>query len=221
LIHLDNVCLRELIEPAGLIESIRNGCNGNLDSSPRLHQTIPGAHSSTLLIMPAWQRGGDIGIKMVTVDAWRSRQGGEAVNRRLCLAGWRFRRYVRVARCPCAYGGGFGACVSSAGAEGCFDATDDRHRKPRSVPGADASVGSELQPYSGVGTRLRKGAALAAVASLERHARLQTTWQLLSRVSTRCAARPRTLLPWCMAGSCSRNARGPYRQFHTGDARGG
>jgi hypothetical protein len=62
LIHLDNVRLRELIEPAGLIESIRNGFNGNLDSSPRLHQTIPDAHPSTLLIMPAWQRGGDIGI---------------------------------------------------------------------------------------------------------------------------------------------------------------
>ena len=80
LIHLDNVRLRELIEPAGLVESIRNGFNGSLESPPRLHQTIPGAHPSTLLIMPAWQRGGDIGIKMVTVDAWRSRQGGEAVN---------------------------------------------------------------------------------------------------------------------------------------------
>jgi hypothetical protein len=41
LIHLDNVRLRELIEPPGLIESIRNGFNGNLESSPRLHQTIP------------------------------------------------------------------------------------------------------------------------------------------------------------------------------------
>jgi ornithine cyclodeaminase/alanine dehydrogenase-like protein (mu-crystallin family) len=44
LIHLDNVRLQELIEPAGLVQSIRNGFNGNLDSSPRLHQTIPGAH---------------------------------------------------------------------------------------------------------------------------------------------------------------------------------
>lgn len=80
MIHLDNVRLRELIEPAGLIESIRNGFNGSVESSPRLHQTIPGAHPSTLLIMPAWQRGRDIGIKIVTVDARRSRQGGEAVN---------------------------------------------------------------------------------------------------------------------------------------------
>ena len=80
LIHLDNSRLRELVEPAGLVESIRIGFNGSLESSPRLHQTIPGAHPSTLLIMPAWQRGGDIGIKMVTVDACRSRQGGEAVN---------------------------------------------------------------------------------------------------------------------------------------------
>lgn len=80
MIQLDNVRLQELIEPAGLVESIRNGFNGSLESSPRLHQTIPGAHPLTLLIMPAWQRGGDIGIKMVTVDAWRSRQGGEAVN---------------------------------------------------------------------------------------------------------------------------------------------
>jgi ornithine cyclodeaminase/alanine dehydrogenase-like protein (mu-crystallin family) len=80
LIHLDNVRLRELIEPAGLVESIRDGFNGSLESLPRLHQTIPGAHPSTLLLMPAWQRGGDIGIKMVTVDARRSRQGGEAVN---------------------------------------------------------------------------------------------------------------------------------------------
>jgi ornithine cyclodeaminase len=80
LIHLDDVRLRELIEPAGLVESIRHGFSGGLQSSPRLHQTIPGANPSTLLIMPAWQRGGDIGIKMVTVDAHRSRQGGEAVN---------------------------------------------------------------------------------------------------------------------------------------------
>jgi len=80
LIYLDNVRLRELIEPAGLVESIRNGFNGSLESPPRLHQKIPGAHPSTLLIMPAWQRGGDIGIKMVTVNAWRSQQGGEAVN---------------------------------------------------------------------------------------------------------------------------------------------
>ena len=69
-----------LIEPAGLVESIRDGFNGSLESLPRVHQTIPGAHPSTLLLMPAWQRGGDIGIKMVTVDARRSRQGGEAVN---------------------------------------------------------------------------------------------------------------------------------------------
>lgn len=80
MIHLDNVRLRELIEPAGLVESIRNGFRGSFESPPRLHQTIPGAEPSTLLIMPAWQRGGDIGIKMVTVDARRSRQGGEAVN---------------------------------------------------------------------------------------------------------------------------------------------
>src|SRR5260370_38271396 len=66
--------------PAGLVESIRNGFSGSFESPPRLHQTIPGADPSMLLIMPAWQRGGDIGIKMVTVDARRSRQGGEAVN---------------------------------------------------------------------------------------------------------------------------------------------
>ena len=80
MIHLDDVRLRELIEPADLIESIRNGFNGGLESPTRMHQTIPGAHPSTLLIMPAWQRGGDIGIKLVTVDAWRGQQGGEAVN---------------------------------------------------------------------------------------------------------------------------------------------
>src|SRR6202035_1854884 len=80
LIHLEDLHLRELFEPAGLVESIRNGFNGSLESPTRIHQTIPGAHPSTLLIMPAWQRGGDIGIKLVTVDAWRGQQGGEAVN---------------------------------------------------------------------------------------------------------------------------------------------
>jgi ornithine cyclodeaminase/alanine dehydrogenase-like protein (mu-crystallin family) len=80
LIHLEDVRLRELLEPAGLVEAIRNGFNGSLESPTRMHQTIPGAHPSTLLIMPAWQRGGDIGIKLVTVDAWRGQQGGEAVN---------------------------------------------------------------------------------------------------------------------------------------------
>jgi alanine dehydrogenase len=80
LIHLDDVRLRELMEPAGLVESIRTGFGGILQSAPRFHQTIPGAHPSTLLIMPAWQLGGDIGIKLVTVDAHRSKLGGEAVN---------------------------------------------------------------------------------------------------------------------------------------------
>jgi ornithine cyclodeaminase len=80
LIHIEDVRLRELFEPAGLVESIRRGFNGSLESPTRMHQTIPGAHPSKLLIMPAWQRGGDIGIKLVTVDAWRGQQGGEAVN---------------------------------------------------------------------------------------------------------------------------------------------
>jgi hypothetical protein len=52
LIHLDNVRLRELSEPAGLGEPIHNGFNGNVDSSPRPHQTILCAH-------PAMREGDD------------------------------------------------------------------------------------------------------------------------------------------------------------------
>ena len=80
MIHLDHERLRELIDPAGLIEAIRSGFSGSFESSPRMHQSIPGAHPSTLLIMPAWQQGGDIGIKLVTVDVGRANRGGEAVN---------------------------------------------------------------------------------------------------------------------------------------------
>ena len=80
MIHLDQERLRELIDPAGLIEAIRSGFRGSFENSPRIHQSIPGAHPSTLLIMPAWQPGGDIGVKLVTVDVGRANRGGEAVN---------------------------------------------------------------------------------------------------------------------------------------------
>jgi alanine dehydrogenase len=80
LIHLDHARLRELIDPAGLSEAIRRGFSGAFESAPRMHQSIPGAHPSTLLIMPAWQRSGDIGIKLVTVDVGRANRGGEGVN---------------------------------------------------------------------------------------------------------------------------------------------
>jgi ornithine cyclodeaminase/alanine dehydrogenase-like protein (mu-crystallin family) len=76
LIHLDNVRLQELIEPAGLVQSIRNGFNGNLDSSPRLHQTIPGAH-------PAMREADDDVFRRarVIVDTYdRRRESGDLLD---------------------------------------------------------------------------------------------------------------------------------------------
>ena len=47
MIHLDNVRLREYLQALSSPTAI--GFSGSFESPPRLHQTIPGAHPSTLL----------------------------------------------------------------------------------------------------------------------------------------------------------------------------
>ena len=227
MIHLDNVRLREYLQ------ALSSPSRMALAAASKAHRACTrlflARNPSTLLIMPAWQRGGDIGIKMVTVDARRSRQGGEAVNGVYVLLDGAYGAVSALldARVLTAsHTAAVSALASSpAGAEGCFDAADGRHGKPRSVPGADAPVSSELQQHSGVGTRLRKGPGIgSATADLERGRDMRGCKRSGSsgRECRHCVLRDREhCAPGAWQGCCSRNARGPYRQLHTGDARGG
>jgi ornithine cyclodeaminase len=52
-----------------LVEALRQMFRSNYEAPPRQHHAIPvpGARDGTLLVMPAWQAGRHIGVKLVTV----------------------------------------------------------------------------------------------------------------------------------------------------------
>lgn len=53
----------------GLVEKLRDAFRSDISVPLRHHHTVPtyGAADATLLLMPAWQRGRHIGIKLVTI----------------------------------------------------------------------------------------------------------------------------------------------------------
>src|SRR4029077_15096205 len=62
--------IRDLIEP--FREALRRGAH----APPRTqHQLTESVNPETLLMMPAWRRGGPIGVKLVTVFPEKARQG--------------------------------------------------------------------------------------------------------------------------------------------------
>jgi ornithine cyclodeaminase len=56
--------VNRLLDFPGLIAAIRDAFRGDITAPPRHHHHIADA---TLLLMPAWQRGGFMGVKLVTV----------------------------------------------------------------------------------------------------------------------------------------------------------
>ena len=66
--------IRDLIEP--LREAFRRGAH----APPRTqHELTESVNPETLLVMPAWRRGGPIGVKLVTVFPENARQGRPTV----------------------------------------------------------------------------------------------------------------------------------------------
>ncbi len=65
-----------------LVEALRDAFRSDIEVPLRHHHTIPGTDGSdaTLLLMPAWRRGGAIGVKQVTVFPGNAEKGLPAVN---------------------------------------------------------------------------------------------------------------------------------------------
>ncbi len=61
--------VRRVLQPAALVEALAEGFRQGAEVPPRHHHTLahPDGADATLLLMPAWQTGGYIGVKLVTV----------------------------------------------------------------------------------------------------------------------------------------------------------
>ena len=62
--------VNQLLQPAELVEKLNQAFASDITTPMRQHFDIPNPFSSretTLLVMPSWQQGSDIGIKLVTV----------------------------------------------------------------------------------------------------------------------------------------------------------
>lgn len=61
--------VRQVLQPAALLEALAEGFRQGAEVPPRHHHTLahPQGPDATLLLMPAWQVGGYIGVKLVTV----------------------------------------------------------------------------------------------------------------------------------------------------------
>ena len=79
-----------------LIEALRDAFRAPCRMPPRHHHTIdcPGEPAQTLLVMPAWQEGGAIGIKLVTVAPGNAGRGLPAVSASYVLADGRTGRHL-------------------------------------------------------------------------------------------------------------------------------
>ena len=75
LINADEV--NSALDDRALVEELREMFRGGCDVPLRHHHNIlnPGAADATLLLMPAWQSGEQIGIKLVTVFPDNGRVG--------------------------------------------------------------------------------------------------------------------------------------------------
>ena len=62
--------VHQLLQPAEVVEKLKAAFASNITTPMRQHFDIPNpfaARETTLLVMPSWQEGSDIGIKLVTV----------------------------------------------------------------------------------------------------------------------------------------------------------
>jgi len=77
---LDEAAMSTLVDIGALVPHLERAFAGPLEAPPRAHIDLPGVDASTLLLMPAWRTGGNVGVKIVTVDPARSGRGHHAVN---------------------------------------------------------------------------------------------------------------------------------------------
>ena len=75
MIYLDEAAVYTLLKPADLIRSLRDAFVSNIQSPQRTHHQIPGSDAARMLLMPSWQLGGGIGVKVLTLDPERSKLG--------------------------------------------------------------------------------------------------------------------------------------------------
>ena len=67
--RIDAATVRRELDPASLVDALAEGFRRGAEVPPRHPHTIrhPSAAAGTLLLMPAWQVGGFLGVKLVTV----------------------------------------------------------------------------------------------------------------------------------------------------------
>lgn len=68
--HITADEIKQCLKPIDLVAKLKESFAGDINTPMRQHFDIPNPHSereTTLLVMPSWQVGHDIGIKLVTV----------------------------------------------------------------------------------------------------------------------------------------------------------
>lgn len=78
---IDAASLDPLLDDRSLVEALRGMFRAGCEVPPRHHHSVavPGASDGTLLLMPAWQSGRRLGVKIVTVFPGNARQALPAV----------------------------------------------------------------------------------------------------------------------------------------------
>src|SRR5664279_2785572 len=81
LIQIDFEAVHRLAGVRDLVEPLRLAFASQAVSPPRLHYDLAGAEAPhTLLLMPSWRPGGDVGVKIVTVFADNAERRLPSVN---------------------------------------------------------------------------------------------------------------------------------------------
>jgi ornithine cyclodeaminase len=82
MLHLDAHEVAARLGRAALIDALEVAFRADIHAPDRRHYAVGGspAGSNSLLVMPAWQSGGSIGVKLVTVFPGNAAQGRAAVH---------------------------------------------------------------------------------------------------------------------------------------------
>ena len=81
MIHIDFETVHRLVNIGGLVEALRRAFASNAHSPPRARYDLEGqGQPGTLLLMPAWQPEGAIGVKIATVFPRNAERGLPSVN---------------------------------------------------------------------------------------------------------------------------------------------
>jgi ornithine cyclodeaminase len=82
MLNLDAREVARRLDRATLIDALDTAFRSNIEAPPRQHHALggPGAGAGVLLLMPAWQPGGCIGVKLTTVFPGNAARGLAAVH---------------------------------------------------------------------------------------------------------------------------------------------